>query len=143
MRKLILGLATALGFLFSAVLLAAFAGELAPPEHVYSIDEVQTGLYLHPSAWFGRTVLVQAYGKDMRCADTTLTSISPNGQTRVTTSMTCPSPRVINMLFPVAPQRSGLLISSPLVVTLARLRLRPTRYMRRENLTQSHHVRPY
>lgn len=124
--KLILALATVLGFLLSAVLLATFAGELAPPEHVYSIDEVQTGLYLHPRAWFGRTVLVQAYGRDMRCADTTLTTISPNGQTRVTTSTTCPSPRVIDMLFPVAPQRSGLLISAPLSVTLGRGITAPT-----------------
>ncbi len=125
-RKPILALATVLGFLLSAVLLATFAGELAPPEHVYSIDEVQTGLYLHPSAWFGRTVLVQAYGRDTRCANTTLTSIAPNGQTRVTTSMTCPSPRVIDMLFPVAPQRSGLLISAPLCVTLGRGITAPT-----------------
>ncbi len=127
MRKPILAFATVLGFLLGAVLLVAtFAGKRTPAERVYSIDEVQTGLYLHPGAWFGRTVLVEAYGGDMRCADTTLTSISPNGQTRVTTSTTCPSPRVIDMLFPVAPQRSGLVISSPLVVTLGRGVTAPT-----------------
>jgi len=125
MRKFVVALAIVLGFLCSAALLAAFVGRLTPAERVYSVDEVQTGIYLHPRAWSGRTVLIRAYGMDMRCADTTLTSIAPNGQTRVTTSTTCPSPRVVNMLFPVGPQRSGLLISSPLCVTPGRGVTRP------------------